>query len=113
MYTESRLALSAMRIASFLYLLYLRLSAKICVPINFNKAIKRDEIEMNVNDAVETRKSIRAFLEKPVPLEILQEILRSAFRAPSWGNTQPGKVTVGGGEIFQTIPDYITRILAT
>jgi nitroreductase len=68
---------------------------------------------MNVNDAVETRKSIRAFLEKPVPLEILQEILRSAFRAPSWGNTQPGKVTVVGGEIFQTmIKEFVQKASA-
>ncbi len=58
---------------------------------------------MNVNDAVETRRSNRAFLAKPVPPEILKEIFRSAFRAPSWGNTQPGKVTVVGGEIFQTM----------
>ena len=34
MYTESRLALSAMRIASFLYL---RLSAQICVLLNLRR----------------------------------------------------------------------------
>ena len=58
---------------------------------------------MSVTEAVQMRKSIRAFLGKPIPLEILKEILQSAFRAPSWGNTQPGKATIVGGEIFQAM----------
>jgi len=56
---------------------------------------------MNVTEAVEKRKSIRAFLAKPVPQEILKGVLQSALRASSWGNTQPWKVTVVGGKVLQ------------
>ena len=58
---------------------------------------------MNVQKAVEMRKSIRAFKKNPVPQGILKEILNTALRAPSWGNTQPWKLTIVGGEILQTM----------
>jgi nitroreductase len=47
-----------------------------------------------VDAAIESRFSARAFLPKPVPRELLQDILRVASRAPSGTNTQPWKVYV-------------------
>ncbi len=58
---------------------------------------------MNVSAAVQTRRSVRAFLNKPIPREILEEILQSAWRAPSWGNTQPWKLTVVGEKALQAM----------
>jgi nitroreductase len=48
--------------------------------------------------AITTRRSIRAFLEKPVPRETIEEILAVASRAPSGTNTQPWKVYVLTGQ---------------
>ena len=44
---------------------------------------------MDVKEAILTRRSIRAFQPKPVPQEILQEILRVAAWSPSGYNIQP------------------------
>jgi nitroreductase len=47
---------------------------------------------MQVSEAIATRRTNRAFLPDPVPLETLKEILSRAARAPSGGNLQPWKV---------------------
>jgi nitroreductase len=52
---------------------------------------------MNVSEAVLSRRSVRAFLDTPVPLETLQEIVQKAARAPSNSNIQPWLVRVVTG----------------
>lgn len=47
-----------------------------------------------VDAAIATRRSVRAFLDTPVPIETVRDILRVASRAPSGTNTQPWRVTV-------------------
>lgn len=47
-----------------------------------------------VDEAITSRRSIRAFLPTPVPRETIEDILRVAARAPSGTNTQPWKVHV-------------------
>jgi nitroreductase len=49
---------------------------------------------MNVAEAVATRRSIRAFADKPVPLEIVRRILDQARMAPSGCNFQPWEAVV-------------------
>jgi nitroreductase len=44
---------------------------------------------MNLNDAMEGRRSIRGFKKDPVPRALLEEIIALANRAPSSMNTQP------------------------
>lgn len=51
---------------------------------------------MDVNEAVQRRKSIRAFLDRPVDDGTIAELLRGAARAPSGGNVQPWRVYVIG-----------------
>jgi len=53
---------------------------------------------MNVLEALKTRKSTRAFLDKPVARETLVRILEAARHAPSGGNAQPWQVAVVSGE---------------
>lgn len=48
----------------------------------------------SVDAAIESRFSARAFLPRPVPRELLLELLRVASRAPSGTNTQPWNVYV-------------------
>lgn len=49
---------------------------------------------MQVHDALRARRSVRAFLPRPIPTETLALLFESAQRAPSWCNTQPWRVVV-------------------
>ncbi len=58
---------------------------------------------MDVSEAIKTRRTCRGFLNKPVPKEILVEILEKAMRSPSGGNLQPWRVYVVTGNVMQKI----------
>jgi len=58
---------------------------------------------MNVRDALKARKSIRAFLEKPVERAVIEKLLDAARHAPSGANTQPWQVAVVSGSKKQEI----------
>lgn len=62
-----------------------------------------------VDAAITSRRSIRAFLPKPVAREDIEAILQVAARAPSGTNTQPWKVYVLTGEKREQLS---SRILA-
>ncbi len=51
-----------------------------------------------VTEAVLTRRTVREFLDTPVPDDILHGIFETARRAPSGGNLQPWNVHVFTGE---------------
>ncbi len=51
-----------------------------------------------VTEAVNTRSTARAYLDKPVPQDILDELFETARRTPSGGNLQPWNVHVLTGE---------------
>ena len=53
---------------------------------------------MDVKDAINKRRSVRAFLDKEVDIEIVKTILETSKRAPSGVNSQPWKVYVLMGE---------------
>ncbi len=54
---------------------------------------------MLVDEALRARRSVRAFLPQPVPRVVIEEILKSAARAPSGTNIQPWKIHVVAGEV--------------
>lgn len=58
---------------------------------------------MNVSEAVTSRRSIRAFLDKPVERVVLERMLEKAQRAPSGGNTQPWHGVVLTGDPLQRL----------
>ncbi|TWG64751.1 MULTISPECIES: nitroreductase [unclassified Aminobacter] len=60
-----------------------------------------------VDEALNSRKSVRAFLPDPVDEETIKDILRVASRAPSGTNMQPWKVYVLTGEKKQQVTDAI------
>lgn len=53
---------------------------------------------MSVSEAVRSRRSVRAFLDRPVPAALLREVVELAARAPSGGNVQPWKLYVLAGQ---------------
>lgn len=62
---------------------------------------------MNVAEAVATRRSIRAFLDTPVPLETVRRILDRARMAPSGCNFQPWEATVLTGEPLKKLQERL------
>lgn len=54
---------------------------------------------MTVEDAIMGRRSIRAYLDKPVPRATLEKVLAIAARAPSGSNIQPWRVWVLEGAV--------------
>lgn len=58
---------------------------------------------MDIVEAINQRKSIRAFKSDPVPQEILKEIMELALRAPSWANTQPWEFAIVTGKKLEEI----------
>lgn len=63
-----------------------------------------------VDAAITSRRSIRAYLPRPVAREDITHILRVAGRAPSGTNTQPWKVYVLEGERKQELSSAILAI---
>ena len=56
------------------------------------------EIQRVVDQVIQGRRSVRAFLPTPVPNQTILEILDVAARAPSGTNTQPWQTIVVTGE---------------
>lgn len=55
--------------------------------------------DMNLIDAIYTRRSVRGYLDKEVPQETLNRIFEIAQQAPSNCNVQPWNVYVASGEL--------------
>lgn len=66
---------------------------------------------MTVSEAVASRRSIRAFLDKPVDPAILRSVLERAQRAPSGGNVQPWNAVVLAGEPLLRLQAMIAEAL--
>eukprot|EP00429_Kryptoperidinium_foliaceum_P101679 CAMPEP_0176242852 /NCGR_PEP_ID=MMETSP0121_2-20121125/30619_1 /TAXON_ID=160619 /ORGANISM="Kryptoperidinium foliaceum, Strain CCMP 1326" /LENGTH=252 /DNA_ID=CAMNT_0017582421 /DNA_START=107 /DNA_END=865 /DNA_ORIENTATION=+ len=63
-----------------------------------NHGSSTEDVVASVTSAVRARRSTRAFLrDKPVPLELIEDILDTARRAPSGGNCQPWHLYVTAG----------------
>jgi nitroreductase len=58
---------------------------------------------MTVEEAITGRRSIRAFLSKPVPRQLIERVLAIAGRAPSGSNVQPWRVWVLEGAVRDEI----------
>ncbi len=66
---------------------------------------------MHVRDAILSRRSVRAFLNHPVPKALLVQVLSDASRAPSGGNLQPWHITVLTGEALEAFRAHMTARL--
>ena len=60
---------------------------------------------MEYHEVINGRRSTRGFLDKPVSVEVLKEVIELAVRAPSSMNTQPWHFHIVTGEV----PDNIRR----
>ncbi|PEQ13342.1 nitroreductase [Novosphingobium sp. PC22D] len=62
---------------------------------------------MNVYEAVATRRSVRAFLDKPVDMAVVRRVLEAARMAPSGCNYQPWEATVLTGAPLKALQDTL------
>lgn len=67
---------------------------------------------MNVSEAIRTRRSVRAFLDRPVPEAIVRRVLELAARAPSGGNVQPWRIFALAGEPLANFKRQVRKRLA-
>ena len=58
---------------------------------------------MEYHEVINGRRSTRGFLEKPVTVEVLKEVIELAVRAPSSMNTQPWHFHIVTGEVLDNI----------
>ena len=66
-----------------------------------------DDAARAVEHAITSRRSIRAFLQTPVPREMVEHLLDVAARAPSGTNMQPWRAHVLTGAIKQRVSDAL------
>jgi nitroreductase len=57
---------------------------------------------------IESRRSVRDFLPRPIPPELLNAVLADANRAPSWSNTQPYRIAVASGPVRDTLATQLS-----
>jgi nitroreductase len=65
---------------------------------------------MDIIEGIESRRSIRAFKDTPIPEEILNKILKAASNSPSYTNTQPWEVAVVCGEKKEELSSIILKL---
>ncbi len=58
---------------------------------------------MEYHEVINGRRSTRGFLNKPVSVEVLKEVIELAVRAPSSMNTQPWHFHIVTGEVLDNI----------
>ncbi len=70
----------------------------------------RDKTNNPVEEAISSRRSIRAFLPTPVPQQTIENILDTAARAPSGTNIQPWKTYVLTGDSLAGLSRAILKV---
>lgn len=68
---------------------------------------------MNVTQALQARRSVRAFLDRPVDTATLREVLALAARAPSGGNLQPWKLYLLTGNALEQLRSRMRKRLTS
>jgi nitroreductase len=68
---------------------------------------------MNVSEAVAARRSVRGFLDTPVDLGLIQQLVAKASRAASGGNLQPWHVDIVAGDSMNRLKQTMIAKLAT
>lgn len=64
---------------------------------------------MKVSEALTSRRSVRGFLDKPVPGDVIRRVLQTAARAPSGGNLQPWHLHVVAGDPMRELKAIMAK----
>ncbi len=55
------------------------------------------------------RRSVRAFSQRPVPEEVIEQWLEMARHSPSWSNTQPYKIALAQGDVRDALAKELQK----
>lgn len=69
--------------------------------------------DLTLREALDARHSARAFASTPVPRDVIESILTTAQRAPSWCNSQPWQVVVSSGGAIETFRQALASYVET
>ena len=58
---------------------------------------------LSFTEIMKQRHSARYFLSKPIPKEILKQIMETSLLTPSWGNSQPWNLYIASGATLEKI----------
>lgn len=62
---------------------------------------------MEILEAIHTRRSIRKYTDRPIPEELITEILRAAMSAPSAVNAQPWVfIVIDDRKLLDKVPTF-------
>jgi nitroreductase len=67
---------------------------------------------MSVSEALLKRRSVRGFLDRPVPVETIRRLVAAAARAPSGGNLQPWKIYLLAGSPLDALRSVMAQRIA-
>lgn len=62
---------------------------------------------MEYNEVVNTRRSIRKYIDKEVDDSLVEEIIKSAMKSPSAHNLQPWKVKIAKGDLKDQVAYFL------
>jgi nitroreductase len=65
---------------------------------------------MELDQAISGRHSIRRFLQRPVPKELIEECLALAQRAPSNSNIQPWHLYIAAGAVRERLKEALMEV---
>ena len=67
----------------------------------------------DLDETIRTRRSVRGFLPKPVPREVIEEVLELAQRAPSNCNVQPWRVYIASGDACDRLRTALVQAVSS
>jgi len=65
---------------------------------------------MELLEGIETRRSFRAFKSTPIPRDVVEKILKTASKSPSYTNTQPWEVAVVRGKKKEELSNLLYEL---
>ena len=78
-----------------------------------NAPVPAPTLDQSVREAISSRRSVRAFLPTPVPMDVVREILTISSRAPSGTNMQPWKAHVVTGAAKDRVCQAVEAVRLT
>lgn len=72
-----------------------------------------ESLDMTLEQAIQKRRSVRGFLDKPVPPEVMEKVFTLAQLAPSNCNIQPWKVFVASGETRDRMQQKMVELITS
>ncbi len=67
----------------------------------------------DLDKTIRERRSVRGFLPKPVPRDVLEEVLELAQHAPSNCNVQPWRVYIASGDTLEKLRSALVHAVTT